>query len=99
MVVEDGLFLRLDLSNQLHNAGFEVIEAQSADEALKLLGTNIEVDLILTDIRMPGQIDGLGLVSSVQRPPYKTCFSHTLMPTANRPQMPLSRSPSVSKLC
>ncbi len=54
MVVEDELLLRLDLSNQLHNAGFEVIEAQSADEALKLLGTNIEVDLILTDIRMPG---------------------------------------------
>jgi CheY-like chemotaxis protein len=44
------------------------------DEALTLLGTNIDVDLILTDIQMPGQIDGLGLVSSVQRPPYQTCF-------------------------
>ena len=67
MVVEDELLLRLDLANQLHSAGFEVIEAQSADEALKLLATKIDVDLILTDIRMPGQIDGLGLVSFVQR--------------------------------
>ena len=67
MVVEDELLLRLDLANQLHSAGFEVIEAQSADEALKILATNINVDLILTDIRMPGQIDGLGLVSFAQR--------------------------------
>jgi CheY-like chemotaxis protein len=67
MIVEDELLLRLDLANQLHSAGFEVIEAQCADEALKILATDIDVDLILTDIRMPGQIDGLGLVSSVQQ--------------------------------
>ena len=67
MIVEDELLLRLDLANQLHSAGFEVIGAQCADEALKLLATNVDVDLILTDIRMPGQIDGLGLVSSVRR--------------------------------
>jgi CheY-like chemotaxis protein len=67
MVVEDELLLRLDLANQLHSAGFEVIQSQSADDALKLLATKIDVDLILTDIRMPGQVDGLGLVSFVQR--------------------------------
>ena len=67
MLVEDELLLRLDLANQLHSAGFDVIEAQCADEALKLLATSIDVDLILTDVRMPGQIDGLGLVSSVRR--------------------------------
>jgi two-component system, response regulator PdtaR len=37
MVVEDELLLRLDLANQLHSAGFEVIEAQSADEAVRIL--------------------------------------------------------------
>ena len=47
MVVEDELLLRLDLANQLHSAGFEVIEVQSADEALKLLATDIDVDLKL----------------------------------------------------
>ena len=36
MIVEDELLLRLDLANQLHSAGFEVIGAQCADEALKL---------------------------------------------------------------
>jgi len=67
MIVEDELLLRLDLANQLHSAGFEIIEAQSGDEAVKILATNIDVDLILTDIRMPGQVDGLGLVSFVKR--------------------------------
>ena len=99
MIVEDELLLRLDLANQLHSAGFEVIGAQCADEALKLLATNIDVDLILTDIRMPGQIDGLGLVSSVHRQDrdFKLICRRTLMPTANRPQMPLLRSPCVSE--
>ena len=67
MIVEDELLLRFDLANQLHSAGFEIIEAQSGDEAVKILATNIDVDLILTDIRMPGQVDGLGLVSFVKR--------------------------------
>lgn len=67
MIVEDELLLRLDLANQLHSAGFEIIEVQSGDEAVKILATNIDVDLILTDIRMPGQVDGLGLVSFVKR--------------------------------
>ena len=67
MIVEDELLLRLDLANQLRSAGFEIIEAQSGDEAVKILATNIDVDLILTDIRMPGQVDGLGLVSFVKR--------------------------------
>ncbi len=49
------------------SAGFEIIEVQSGDEAVKILATNIDVDLILTDIRMPGQVDGLGLVSFVKR--------------------------------
>ena len=56
MVVEDELLLRLDLANQFHSAGFEVIESQRADDALKLLATKVDVDLILTDIRMPGQV-------------------------------------------
>ena len=67
MIVEDELLLRLYLANQLHSAGFEIIEVQSGDEAVKILATNIDVDLILTDIRMPGQVDGLGLVSFVKR--------------------------------
>ena len=100
-VVEDELLLRLDLANQLHSAGFEIIESQSADEALKILATKIDVDLILTDIRMPGQVDGLGLVSFVQRQErrYQTYFVIRIrrVPTVIRPQTRLLQSPSVSE--
>jgi CheY-like chemotaxis protein len=66
LVVEDEVLLRLDLAYQLRIAGFDVIEADNADEALAILKAKDDVDLILTDIRMPGQIDGAGLAKSVR---------------------------------
>jgi len=66
LVVEDEVLLRLDLAQQLRGAGFEVVEADSGDEALAILKAKGDVDLILTDIRMPGEIDGAGLARSVR---------------------------------
>jgi CheY-like chemotaxis protein len=66
LVVEDEMLLRLDLAHQIRSAGFEVIEADSGDEALTVLKAKRDVDLILTDIRMPGEIDGAGLARSVR---------------------------------
>ena len=67
LVVEDEVLLRLDLAYQLRCAGFDVIEADSGDEALAILKAKDDVDLILTDIRMPGEIDGARLARSVRR--------------------------------
>jgi CheY-like chemotaxis protein len=66
LVIEDEVLLRLDLADQLRSEGFDVIEADSADEAIALLNLRGDVDLILTDIRMPGEIDGAGLARSVR---------------------------------
>ena len=66
LVVEDEVLLRLDLAYQLRCAGFDVIEADSGDEALAILKAKDDVDLILTDIRMPGEIDGARLARSVR---------------------------------
>ena len=66
LVVEDEMLLRLDLAHQLRGAGFEVVEADSGDEALAILKAKGDVDLILTDIRMPEEIDGAGLARSVR---------------------------------
>ena len=57
----------LDLASQLRKAGFEVIEADNADEAHALLTTKVHVDAMLTDIRMPGTIDGLELAKRTRR--------------------------------
>ena len=66
LVVEDEVMLRLDLGQQLRKGGFAVFEADSADEAVSLL-QNTHIDAVVTDIRMPGDIDGSELVLWIRR--------------------------------
>ena len=65
MVVEDELLIRIVVSDDLRDAGYEVIEACSGDEALAILESAVHVDLILSDVRMPGSIDGMALLDRV----------------------------------
>ncbi len=65
LVVEDELLVRFMLSDGLRDAGYHVIEACNADEALAILETATP-DLIISDVRMPGSIDGLGLLALVK---------------------------------
>ena len=57
LVVEDDSFVREMAVTGLEDAGFEVIEAASGEEALRLLQTGITLDALLTDIRLP-EADG-----------------------------------------
>lgn len=66
LIVEDELLIRYMLSDFLREAGYQVIEACDADEALILIGTTVP-DLIISDVRMPGSIDGLGLLAAVRK--------------------------------
>ena len=65
LVVEDELLIRLMLSDGLRDQGYHVIEACNADEALLILETAIP-DLIISDVRMPGSVDGMGLLALVR---------------------------------
>jgi CheY-like chemotaxis protein len=67
LLVEDEILIRLSMADDLRRAGFIVIEASNADEALSVLATTPDIMLVLTDIRMPGRIDGLGLANWVRR--------------------------------
>lgn len=58
LVVEDQFMIRLMLVEALTAAGFEVLEAQDGDAALELLGEREHLDLVVTDIQMPGLADG-----------------------------------------
>ena len=62
LVVEDELLVRLAVSDALREAGFIVIEAFNADEAIEILHSGLKIDLLLSDVRMPGSMDGLGLL-------------------------------------
>jgi two-component system, response regulator PdtaR len=66
LVVEDEFLIRIDISEALRAAGYKVVECSSADEALVLLCSGVLVDLVFTDIRMPGEMDGLDFAKWVQ---------------------------------
>jgi CheY-like chemotaxis protein len=66
LVVEDDPLLRLTTAEGLQDAGFDVIEAQDADEAIKILETRADIRVIFTDIEMPGSMDGLKLAAMVR---------------------------------
>ncbi len=61
MIVEDEFLIRLTLSEVLSDEGYEVIEAESGDEAIRLLQGG-RIDVLLTDIQLPGSLDGRALV-------------------------------------
>src|ERR1700726_1605555 len=65
LVVEDEMLLRMRAVNIVEDAGFTAIEAVNADEALAILEARSDVDLLFTDIQMPGSMDGLKLAHAV----------------------------------
>lgn len=61
MVVEDDILVRMVAADILVEAGFRVVEARNAQEALTLLEARFDVRVVFTDCNMPGAIDGIGL--------------------------------------
>lgn len=66
LIVEDEFLIRLTLAEALAEEGFEVVEAGSADEALPLLPGDPPVALLLTDVQLPGRLDGLALARAAR---------------------------------
>jgi two-component system, response regulator PdtaR len=62
LLVEDEPIVRLELASELRGAKYEVIEASNADDALKVLHS-ASVDLMISDVVMPGSMDGLELAA------------------------------------
>ena len=73
LVVEDELLIRMDAVDMLRRADFDVIEAVNADEAIAILEGGSTIDVVFTDIQMPGSMDGLKLAAAVRKrwPPIK----------------------------
>jgi CheY-like chemotaxis protein len=67
LVVEDEVLIRLTIANELRSSGLSVVEAANADEALTVLRSSARVDLLFTDIQMPGSIDGVALAELVRK--------------------------------
>jgi CheY-like chemotaxis protein len=65
MIVEDDVFERMGASYLFSDAGYRVLQAGNAEEALRLFDLNADIRLLFTDINMPGAINGSGLVHHV----------------------------------
>lgn len=65
LVVDDEPLLRMNAADTLEDAGCRVIEASNADEALEIMESGLHVDLLVTDIQMPGSMSGIRLSATV----------------------------------
>jgi two-component system, response regulator PdtaR len=67
LVVEDELFSRLHAVDLVEDAGYTAIEASNADEAIAILEARKDIRIVLTDIDMPGSMDGLKLAHAIRK--------------------------------
>lgn len=67
LVVEDEPLVRMETVDMVEAAGYVAIEASNADEAIAILEGRNDIRLLLTDIDMPGSIDGLKLAHAVRK--------------------------------
>jgi CheY-like chemotaxis protein len=61
LVVEDSTIIRMGAVDLVLSAGYEALEACDADEAIRVLESRDDVDLVFTDVQMPGTMDGIKL--------------------------------------
>ncbi len=66
LVVEDEPLQRMMAVDLVLEAGFEVVEAWSADEAVSILESRSDIRVVFTDVDMPGSMDGLKLAAAVR---------------------------------
>ena len=84
LVVEDDELLRLYAAGLLEDHSFRVVEAESADAALKLLETRDDVRLLFIDIQMPGFVQRNGPGATGSRALAQHSLAHHLRPDKTR---------------
>ena len=84
LVVEDVVLVRLVVADQLRQQGFTIIEASSADEAIRILKAAVPVDLVFADIHLPGSsLDGFDLARWIdqEQPDVKVLLTSGQVPS------------------
>lgn len=66
LIVEDDGLLRMAVADFLRDMGHAVVEATTGEEAVSILQTCTDVDVVFSDVQMPGTVDGLGLARWVR---------------------------------
>lgn len=66
LIVEDKASVRHDLMDFFEDRGLRVFEAENADEAIEVLAASPKIRIVLTDVQMPGPMDGLKLAHYIR---------------------------------
>jgi CheY-like chemotaxis protein len=68
LVVDDEALIRMIAVETLEDAGYQVLEAANSQEAIEVLLSHAErINVLMTDVNMPGETNGIGLVRYVER--------------------------------
>lgn len=67
LLVEDEFLIRTMVAEVLRDEGFEVVEAGDGHQAVTLIDTLDGFDMLLTDVQMPGSIDGIHVAAHIQQ--------------------------------
>lgn len=76
LVVEDEVAVRMVITEVLSHLGYRVLEAENGQSGLRIVETGVRIDLLLTDVGLPGGMNGRQLADAVrsQRPELKVLF-------------------------
>ncbi|WP_184773073.1 response regulator [Aminobacter carboxidus] len=89
LVVEDSAIIRMGAVDLVLSAGYEALEARDADEAIRILESRSDIDLVFTDVQMPGTMDGIKLCHYIRErwPPVKLIVASgaTILEESNLP--------------
>ena len=81
LIVEDEFLIRMGAVDMIRSAGFDVVEAENADEAIFILEGRLDIAVVFTDVQMPGSMDGLKLAAAIRGrwPPIKIVATSGLL--------------------
>ena len=96
LLVEDDDLIRTDTARYLRDCGFKVVEAVNVEEALDLLSSDPLMRAVISDVRLPGERDGLALMEWVrsERPQVRVMLTTGVNPMPVPPaDVPLLKKP------
>jgi CheY-like chemotaxis protein len=99
LLVDDNELVRDITTELLEHIGYHVIAVEHPTTALDLLATDTPIDLLLTDLVMPGQIDGFALIAAAlqARPTLKTLLASGHTETSAPQTHPATSIPRLTK--
>ncbi|HEY3637147.1 MAG TPA: response regulator [Rhizomicrobium sp.] len=66
LIVEDEFLIRMGAVDIARRAGHETLEAANADEAIRILESRNDIEIVLSDVQMPGTMDGVRLLQVIR---------------------------------